>query len=99
MMTLVAKITAADGKADELEAALRTMVSAVSATEKGPLVNYTLHKSDTEPGVFVLYEQYRDADAFGAHGKTTHMEALRTALGTLTGGRPTVERLTEIARI
>lgn len=99
MITLVAKIQAADGKAAELEAALRTMVAAVAANEQGPMVTYTLHTSDTEPGTFLFYEQYRDAAAMEAHGKTPHMADLRAALGTLTAGRPVAERYTEIARI
>ena len=59
MITTIAKLTAAEGKADEMRAALETMVAAVDANEPGVSV-YSLHTVADEPNVFYFYEQYDD---------------------------------------
>ncbi|MFN0095275.1 MAG: putative quinol monooxygenase [Dehalococcoidia bacterium] len=101
MITLVAKLTAAEGKADELKAVLSQMVADVAAAEKGPVACYSLHTSDTDPNVFLFYEQYASKEAVDAHGKTPHMAAMggKLAAGKLLAGRPVIERFTQIAGI
>lgn len=101
MITVVAKLTAADGKADALRAALTEMVSNVKKNESGPVACYSLHTSDADPNLFLFYEQYKDEDAVAAHGKTDHMRAMGLAMRDqgLTASRPVVERYTQIAGI
>jgi quinol monooxygenase YgiN len=101
MITILAKLTANEGKADALKAALTEMVANVKQHESGPVVNYSLHTSDTDPNVFLFYEQYRDNEGLEAHGKTDHMRAMGLALRDqgLTAGRPVIERYTQIAGI
>lgn len=99
MITVVAKLQAAEGKADELRAVLTTMVNAVKANEAGAVPAYSLHTSDSEPGLFFFYEQYRDADALAAHSKTEHMAAMGGQLKGLLEGRPVLERYTQIAGV
>jgi quinol monooxygenase YgiN len=100
-ITLVAKLTAAEGKADQLRAALTEMVGNVKANEAGKATAYSLHTSDEDPNVFLFYEQYSDAAALEAHGKTEHMAAMGGKLrdGGLLAGRPTIERYTQIAGV
>ncbi|MCC7362975.1 MAG: antibiotic biosynthesis monooxygenase [Dehalococcoidia bacterium] len=101
MITILAKLQAAPGKEDELRAALTAMVGQVKTAEAGAVPVYSLHTSDTEPGLFLFYEQYRDADALAAHGKTDHMGAMNQKLkeGGLLGGRPVIERYTQVAGV
>ncbi len=97
MITIVAKLQAAPGKETDLRAVLTEMIGNVKAKEAGRAVTYSLHTSDTDPTLFMFYEQYADADAFAAHGQTDHMKAMGAKLGGLLGGRPVIERYTKIA--
>lgn len=100
-ITIVAKLTAAEGKAEELRAALAEMVKNVKEHEAGRATAYSLHVSDTDPNLFLFYEQYADAAALEAHGKTAHMAAMGGKLrdGGLLAGRPVIERYTQIAGV
>lgn len=99
MITIVAKLQAAPGKEDELRAALEKMVAGVKANEKGPVVAYSLHTSNTDPSTFLFYEQYRDNEAQAAHGQTPHMAELGASLRGILAGRPVIEQYTKIAGI
>ncbi|MBI2765307.1 MAG: antibiotic biosynthesis monooxygenase [Chloroflexi bacterium] len=99
MITIVAKLTAAEGKADELRAILTEMVGNVKHKEAGKVVAYSLHTTDADPNVFMFYEQYADADALAAHGQTEHMAAMGGKLRGIVAGRPVIERYAQIAGI
>ena len=101
MITIVAKLTAVEGKADALRTALTEMVGNVKKNESGPVACYSLHTSDTDPNLFLFYEQYANDAAVEAHGKTDHMRAMGLAMRDqgLTAARPVVERYTQIAGI
>jgi quinol monooxygenase YgiN len=99
MITVLATLKAAPGKEDELKSVLTNMVSNVKEKEKGAVLSYSLHQSDSDPTAFTFYETYRDADAFDAHGKTEHMAAMGANLRGLLAGRPEISRLTRIASI
>jgi quinol monooxygenase YgiN len=76
VLTIVAKIRAAKGKADALAALLREQVAAVRAAEPGCLV-YRPHRSTNDPDLFIFYEQYKDDEAFEAHRKAPHLARYR----------------------
>ena len=99
MITLVAKLQANAGKENDLRAALTEMVANVKKHEAGKAVAYSLHVSDTDPTVFLFYEQYSSPEALAAHGQTDHMKAMGAKLGGVLAGRPTVERYTQIAGV
>lgn len=99
MITLLAKLQANAGKEDELRAVLTEMVGKVKANEAGKAVTYSLHVSDSDPTLFLFYEQYSGPDAFEAHGKTEHMAAMGAQLRGLVAGRPVIERYTQIAGV
>jgi quinol monooxygenase YgiN len=99
MITVVAKLQANPGKEDELKAALTEMVGNVKTHEAGAVLAYSLHVADIDPTLFLFYEQYANAEALEAHGKTDHMKAMGAKLGGLLAGRPVIERYTQIAGI
>ncbi len=95
MITLTAKLTAKDGKAEALQAALQQMIAEVQAKEPG-VMQYAMHSVEGQPGVFFFYESYADDAAFATHGGTEHMKSLRGALGDLMEGRMELTRLNYI---
>ncbi len=90
-ISLIAKLTAAEGKADALEAALADLIAA--AEEEAGLEVYSAHADRAEPGVYYFFEVYADADAMAVHGKGDAMKQAMGALGALLGGRPEVTKL------
>lgn len=90
-ISLIAKLTAAEGKADELDAALRAVVEA--ADEEDGLEIYSVHADRADPNVFYFFELYRDQDALDAHGRGDRMKPAMKALGSLLAGRPDVTML------
>ena len=99
MITIVAKLQANAGKENDLRAVLTEMIGNVKKNEAGKAVAYSLHTSDSDPTLFMFYEQYADAAALAAHGQTDHMKAMGAKLGGLLAGRPVIERYTWIAGV
>ena len=77
-MIVVAKLKAVSGEEGKMQEALTEMVSKVE-TEEGTLV-YTLHRHKKDPAIFLVYEKYRDKDAFKLHSSTAHMKQLFSVL-------------------
>lgn len=87
-ISLIAKLTAVDGKAEDLETAIQGVVEA--AAEEDGLEVYSAHRVDDQPGVYYFFELYRDQEALDVHGKG---ERMRTAMGAFAGllaGRPEI---------
>ena len=93
-ISLIAKITAAEGKAEELEAVMANLIAA--AEEEAGLEVYSAHADRNEPGVFYFFELYQGEDALKVHGKGDAMKATMGAMGSLLGGRPEVTMLDPI---
>lgn len=87
-ISLVAKLTCAEGKTDELEAALAELMTAAD-TEPG-LEVYAANADTKDLGVYWFYEVYTDGDALGVHGKGDEMRAAMKALGGLLAAPPEV---------
>lgn len=83
-IAVMAKLIAAEGKGDELEAVLSTMLPVVE-DEEGTEV-YVLHRANDNPNVFWFYELYRDQAALGTHSGSDAMKAMFRALGGLLEG-------------
>ena len=94
-ISLIAKLTAADGKVADLEAAMRAVI--VAADEEDGLEVYSAHSVDDDPGVFYFFEIYRDTAAFEVHGKGEGMRAAMGAFGGLLAGRPEITMMTPLA--
>jgi len=84
-VSLIAKMTAKEGKRDELVGVLRRVVDAAQ-DEPGTLV-YAMNVSTTAPDEVWFYELYRDNDALMAHGSSEAMKQAGPALGELLAGR------------
>lgn len=94
-ISLIAKLTAADGKADELEVALRGVIEA--AAEEEGLEVYSAHAAADEPGVYYFFELYRDQAAMDVHGKGDAMRTAMGAFGGLLAGRPEITMMSPVA--
>jgi quinol monooxygenase YgiN len=93
-VALVAKMTAASGKRDELVEAFGPLYEAV-AGEEGTEI-YALHLDATDADVVWFYELYRDGDALAAHGGSEAMKAMGGAFASLLAGRPELIFLTPV---
>ena len=94
-ISLIAKLTAVEGKSEELEAALHAVVEA--AAEEDGLEVYSAHHVDGEPGTYYFFEVYRDQAAWDVHGKGERMrEAMGGFAGLLTG-RPEITVMSPVA--
>ena len=78
-VALIARITARADAVGEVEAALRSLVDAVTA-EPG-MVEYVLNR-EGDSGSFWFYELYADQAALDVHGENP---ALREAFGSIGG--------------
>lgn len=94
-ISLIAKLTAADGKTAELEEVLRGVVEA--ADEETGLEIYSAHASNDEPGVYYFFELYADDDAKAVHGKGDRMRAAMGAFAGLLAARPEIIMMTPVA--
>lgn len=91
-IAIIAKLTAAEGKAAELEARLADLIAA--AEEEDGLEVYSAHKDTKAEGVYYFFELYRDGDALAVHGKGERMKPAMKALGAdLLAGRPEITML------
>lgn len=94
-ISLIAKLTAADGKADELRGAMNAMIAA--ADEEPGLEIYSVHNDNADGNVFYFFELYADQAALEVHGKGEQMKPAMKAIGPLLAGRPEVSMLTPVA--
>ncbi len=74
MIVVVAKYRTAEGKAEDVAAALREYAPMAEAEEGCAM--FTAQRSRDEPREFVLYEQYRDAAALDAHRASEHFNSV-----------------------
>ena len=91
-LSIIASLTAAEGKAEELNTALEALVA--SADEEPGLEIYSVHRDPNDENAFYFFELYTDAAAFEVHGKGEKVKAAMGAMGGLLGGRPDVKVLT-----
>jgi quinol monooxygenase YgiN len=95
-VTTVAKLTAVEGKGDQLQTVIGDLVRAVQANEPGTLV-YAANRETENPDVFWFFELYESTDAAAAHSTGT---ALAEAGGRMRGllmERPEIHRLVPVA--
>lgn len=71
LLTVIAYMKAAPGKADELREGLEGLVEPTS--QEAGYVNYDLHESVEEPGTFFFYENWESAEHLDAHLATPHL--------------------------
>lgn len=92
----VARLTAAEGKGEELKAVIADLVTAVRDSEPGALV-YAAAQDTENPDVFWFYELYASADAAAAHSTGPALAEAGGRMRGLLAGRPEVHRLVPVA--
>lgn len=94
---LLATIIVLEGKNAEFEQAFLNLADAVRANEPGN-VFYALHKSASDPQVYVVMEQYDSPEALELHRKSDHFREANQQLGGLVAAAPEVEILETVTR-
>ena len=92
----IAKLTAVDGKSEELAAAIADLVTGVQDGEPGTLV-YAAAQDAEDPNAFWFYEFYESADAASMHSTGDALADAAKRMHGLLAGRPQVHRLTPFA--
>ncbi|MFA9566048.1 MAG: putative quinol monooxygenase [Acidimicrobiales bacterium] len=88
------KMTAHEGKGDELLAAASSILPTVEE-EAGTLL-YLLHRDDNDPDTIWMYERYADVEALGVHSSSDGIAALMGELGGLLAGAPMMVQATPV---
>lgn len=73
VLTILAQITAVEGKEDLVRTELEKLVD-VTRAEAGCL-QYDLHVDNEAPGFFVFYENWQSRDLWQAHMNAPHLAA------------------------
>ncbi|MFT4666595.1 MAG: quinol monooxygenase YgiN [Polaribacter sp.] len=71
-LTVVAKVTAKSGKEAELKQALEALIP-ITLKEEG-CINYDLHVSADNEGVFLFYENWTSHDLWQNHMNNEHLQ-------------------------
>jgi quinol monooxygenase YgiN len=80
-VSVLARVTAREGKDDELVAAFEPLIDQVR-NEPGTLL-YVMNRAKNDPNVFWFSELYADEDAFASHGASDAMANAMPVLGPL----------------
>lgn len=95
-VAVIAKLTAVEGKGEDLRAAIGELVSQVRDDEPGTLV-YAAGQDTADPNVFWFYEFYDSPDAAANHSSGDALAKAGDRMRGLLAGRPEVHRLTPVA--
>jgi len=95
-VAVVAKLTAAEGKTEELKAVIADLVSAVRDGEPDTLV-YAAAQDGEDPAVFWFYELYGSPESAAAHAGGSALAEAGGRMAGLLGGRPEIHRMTPVA--
>ncbi|MCH9837806.1 MAG: putative quinol monooxygenase [Ilumatobacter sp.] len=94
-VVVIAKITALEGKRDELVAAMGPMIDHVEANEPDTLT-YILNVDAADENVLWMYEEYTSDEALAAHSSSEAMKEMGMALRPLAGARPEITLLNPV---
>ena len=92
-ISLIAKLTCAEGKNADFEAALGDMITA--SNEEAGLEIYSAHRVN-DSDTYFFFELYTDGEALAVHGKGDGMKSAMKAIGAFIGGKPEVSVMTPI---
>jgi quinol monooxygenase YgiN len=81
LLTVVAYMRAAEGKTDELRAALEALIEPTSQEEG--YVNYDLHQGVEDPRFFTFYENWHSGAHLDAHLAAPHLVDFAGKMGDL----------------
>jgi quinol monooxygenase YgiN len=96
LLTVVAYMRAAEGKTDELKAALEALVP--TTVQEDGNVNYDLHQGVEDPRFFTFYENWQSGEHLDAHLAAPHLTEILGRTGELLDENGlTVNRVRRIA--
>ena len=87
---LLAKIAVQKGKNEAFETAFLELTAKVRANEPGNIF-YALNRSQTDPQLYIVMEQYTDSEALEVHRKSDYFLAANDVLGGSVAGTPEIE--------
>ncbi|MCA9774421.1 MAG: antibiotic biosynthesis monooxygenase [Myxococcales bacterium] len=85
-LSFIAKLRAKPGREAEAEALLRGLLA--PTREEPGSKSYILHRSRTEPGVFLFYEVWESREALDAHLAMPYIQAAFAKIPELFAGEP-----------
>ncbi|MEZ5225544.1 MAG: putative quinol monooxygenase [Acidimicrobiales bacterium] len=94
-VTMMGTIACQDGKGDDMEAVLVSMVDA--ARHEPGLEVYSYHRSDDD--TFAFFAVMADAESAQAHGQTEAMREAIASMGPLMAGPPKITMYRPLAAI
>ena len=97
LLTVIARMTARQGKEQELRSALEELVPTTLAEDGN--VNYDLHVSTDDPATFFFYENWESGEALDAHLANDHLVAFANRLDDLLVGGADGLAITRLSRI
>jgi len=93
-LTVLARVRAKAGQESRLRQELLALVAPTRA-EKG-CINYDLHQSQTDPAVFVFYENWTSQAALDAHTQSPHLQAYLKLIPEIADGPPAITKWTKV---
>ena len=96
-LTLFAFLQAKPGQGDEL--GKRLMALGEPARAEAGNINYDLHRSNDNPDVWVLYENWRSSADLDAHFEESYMKSFVASLGEVLLGEMDLRRATMVTRV
>ncbi|SDR83491.1 Quinol monooxygenase YgiN [Nocardioides scoriae] len=96
LLTVIAYMRAAEGKTEELKAALEALIEPTS--QEDGYVNYDLHQGVEDPSFFTFYENWHSGEHLDAHLAAPHLVDFASRMGDLLDADGlTVNRVRRIA--
>ena len=89
---VIATITIQEGKNAEFEEAFAVLAEQVRANEPGNIF-YALHRSQSNPCIYKVLEQYASQADLDAHNQTDYFKAANEVLFPLVAAIPDIELL------
>jgi quinol monooxygenase YgiN len=89
-LTVIARFQAKAGQESRLRRDLQSLLAPTRA-EAG-CINYDLHQSQSDPALFVFYENWTSQAALDAHFQTPHLQAFLKLVPELTDGAPEITK-------
>lgn len=97
-MSNVTNIAFIRAKARQSEELGRSLLALVEPSRQEPgCINYDLHRSDSDPDSWCVYENWRSADDLAAHFALPHMQAFIARVPDLVEGDLDLRRFTMIS--
>ena len=94
MIVLVANLTAAEGKGNEVVEAFKQVVPKIR--QDPGTIAYNILQAVDNPDKITVYEKYENEEALAYHGQTEHFREFFRSSGGLFAGRPEILRFNEV---